>query len=218
MTKQKQLAREVALKLMVKAVKIPAAQFYTRPIPAQARIRLPSHEPSIARTPSFENLEQGAQYLWGKCYQLAVVPTRTDPEVVLRGRKIILPARIGADEKATHRLLNDWYRSQVQRAVPGLIAKWEMLMGVRAAEFIVVNMRGKWGSCCPDSKLIQLNTELAKKPPECLEYIVVHEMVHLIEPTHNRRFEILMNQFMPKWQSCRGTLNRPPVQHERWTY
>ena len=218
MTKQKQLAREVALRLMVKSVKRPAATFYARPVPAPVHIRLPRRELSAASTASFKNLEKGPHYLWGKCYPLTVVPTLADPEVVLRGRKIILRTQIGADEKAAQRLLDEWYRSQVQWALSSLIAKWELLIGVRETNFILLKMKGKWGACIADSKLIQLNTELAKKPPECLEYIVVHEMVHLIEPAHNRRFEILMNQFMPKWQSCRGTLNRPPVQHERWTY
>jgi predicted metal-dependent hydrolase len=79
-------------------------------------------------------------------------------------------------------------------------------------------MKTKWGSCSPGLKTIRLNTELAKKPPECLEYITMHEMVHLLEPTHNDRFVALMDHFMPGWQFCRETLNRLPVRHERWAY
>jgi predicted metal-dependent hydrolase len=218
MTKQKQLAREVALKLMVKPAKTLPSPFYARLVPAPPHIQLPSRRPPAATTSSPEDLEIHTHWLWGKRYLLNVLPTTADPQVLLRARKIILRTQVGTDDKATQQLLDDWYRSQVQQALPSLIAKWEMLIGVRETDFIVVKMKGKWGSCIADSKLIQLNSELAKKPPECLEYIVVHEMVHLIEPAHNRRFEILMNQFMPKWQSCRGTLNRPPVQHERWIY
>jgi predicted metal-dependent hydrolase len=218
MTKQKQLAREVALKLMVKPAKTPAAPFYARPFPASPRIQLPSPRPPAAATSSPEDLESHTHWLWGKRYRLNVLPTTADPQVLRRARKIILRVQVGADEKATQQLLDDWYRSHIQQALPSLIAKWEMLIGVRETDFIVLKMKGKWGSCLADSKLIQLNTELAKKPPECLEFIVVHEMVHLIEPSHNRRFEILMNQFMPKWQLCHETLNSPPAQHERWIY
>jgi predicted metal-dependent hydrolase len=211
MTKQKQLAREVALKLMVKRVKTPASPFY-------AHIRLPNRRAPAAAASSLEDLETDTHWLWGKCYLLNVLPTTADSEVLLRGRKIILRSQVGADEKATQRLLDEWYRSQVQQALPSLIAKWEMLIGVRETDFIVVKMKGKWGSCLADSKLIQLNSELAKKPPQCLEFIVVHEMVHLIEPSHNRRFEILMNQFMPWWPSIRECLNCEPARHESWRY
>ena len=79
-------------------------------------------------------------------------------------------------------------------------------------------MKTKWGSCNPGSKSIRLNTDLAKKPRECLEYIVVHEMVHLLERTHNSRFVALMDRFMPRWQLYRDELNRLPVRHEEWGY
>lgn len=79
-------------------------------------------------------------------------------------------------------------------------------------------MKTKWGSCNPNSRSIRLNTGLAKKPPECLEYIVLHELVHLLEPTHNARFVALMDQYMPKWQFYRDALNRLPVRHESWSY
>jgi len=79
-------------------------------------------------------------------------------------------------------------------------------------------MKTQWGSCSPRSGYIRLNTDLAKKPPECLEYIVVHEMIHLLEPTHNSRFIALMDRFMPRWQFYRAELNRLPVKHETWIY
>jgi predicted metal-dependent hydrolase len=218
MTKQKQLAREVALKLMVKRVKTPASPFYARPVPAPVHIQLPSRRLPAAIASSPEGLEKHTHWLWGKRYLLHVLPTAADPQVLLRARKIILRVPVGADEKATQQLLDEWYRSQVQQALPSLIAKWEMLIGVRGTDSIVVKMKGKWGSCIANSKLIQLNTDLAKKPPQCLEFIVVHEMVHLIEPSHNRRFEILMNQFMPWWPSIRECLNCEPARHESWRY
>ena len=94
----------------------------------------------------------------------------------------------------------------------------DSLLGVKVGKFFVQKMKTKWGSCSPASKSIRLNTDLAKKPPECLEYIVVHEMVHLLEPTHNASFITLMDQFMPKWRFYKDELNKLPVRHENWAY
>jgi hypothetical protein len=99
-----------------------------------------------------------------------------------------------------------------------VVAKWERLVGVKVARCFVQRMKTKWGSCNPRTRSIRLNTDLAKKPRDCLEYIVVHELIHLLEPTHNARFVALMDQFMPKWQSHRDALNRLPVRHEDWRY
>ena len=91
-------------------------------------------------------------------------------------------------------------------------------MRVKVEKFFVQKMKTKWGSCSPGSRSIRLNTDLARKPPECLEYIVVHEMTHLLEPTHNARFISLMDQFMPKWRFYKDELNKLPVRHEDWAY
>jgi len=99
-----------------------------------------------------------------------------------------------------------------------LIAKWEPRMNVSVARFHVQRMKTRWGSCNPIAHSIRLNTDLAKKPRECLEYIVVHEMLHLLEPTHNAKFVALMDRFMPRWQLHRQLLNRLPVRHEDWGY
>ncbi len=101
-------------------------------------------------------------------------------------------------------------------AVPSLLAKWESRMGVKAERFLTRRMRTKWGSCNAATGSISLNSDLAKKPPECLEYIVVHELAHLIEPTHNARFVAVMDRAMPHWQHHRRQLNRLPVRHEDW--
>lgn len=106
----------------------------------------------------------------------------------------------------------------VKRAAQPLIAKWEPRLGVKASRLFVQRMKTKWGSCNPATRSIRLNTELAKKPRECLEYLVVHELAHLLEPTHNARFVALMDRFMPKWQHFRQVLNRLPVRHEDWIY
>ena len=99
-----------------------------------------------------------------------------------------------------------------------LITKWEARLGVKVERVFVQRMKTKWGSCNHHARTIRLNTDLAKKPLECLEYLVVHELVHILEPTHNARFVALMNQYMPKWSSLQDALNRLPVRHEHWSY
>ena len=116
-------------------------------------------------------------------------------------------------------LVEEWYRQQIREAVAPLDRqRWETRLGVKVERIFVQRMKTKWGSCNPATRSIRLNTDLAKKPPECLEYIVVHELMHLLEPTHNARFQALMDQHLPKWRSHRQTLNRLPVRHESWGY
>jgi len=110
------------------------------------------------------------------------------------------------------------YRNQLKAAVAPMIERWQSVMGVVVAGFYIRHMKTKWGSCNPRTGTIRLNTELAKKPRECLEYIVVHEMVHLLEPTHNARFIETMDRFMANWRLRRDQLNRLPVRHEEWVY
>jgi hypothetical protein len=115
-------------------------------------------------------------------------------------------------------LVEEWYREQLKKAVPPLLARWEPVLGVKAERWFVQRMKTRWGSCNHEARTIRLNSELAKKPAECLEYIVVHELVHLIEPTHNAHFVALMDRFMPNWQHHRQVLNRLPVRQETWSY
>ncbi|MFG6457415.1 M48 family metallopeptidase [Roseateles sp. BYS96W] len=126
--------------------------------------------------------------------------------------------RPDADQARCEEVLDAWYRQQVRDAVPALLDKWQPLLGVKASRVFVQRMKTKWGSCTPEPGYIRLNTDLAKKPPECLEYIVVHELVHLLEPTHNQRFIDLMDSYLPHWQQLRKQLNRLPVRHEDWAY
>jgi predicted metal-dependent hydrolase len=169
------------------------------------------------REPPREYLDRESHYLWGKRYLLKVMEKDAAPEVELKHNQMLLQARPAASEEKKQAILEEWYRSQLKKAVPSLIAKWEPLMGVKVERFFVQRMKTKWGSCS-GSASIRLNTDLAKKPRECLEYIVVHEMAHLLEPTHNSRFIALMDLFMPQWRFCREVLNRLPVRHERWGY
>ena len=170
------------------------------------------------REPPREYLDRESHYVWGKRYLLKLVEKEAPPAVELKHSQIVLQTRPASGEEKKQNTLEEWYRSQLKAAVPPVIAKWEPLMGVKVERFFVQRMKTKWGSCSPASASIRLNTDLAKKPRECLEYIVVHEMAHLLEATHNSRFLALMDHFMPQWRSCRDALNQLPVRHERWGY
>ncbi|MHA6896914.1 M48 family metallopeptidase [Ralstonia pseudosolanacearum] len=165
-----------------------------------------------------EYLDRESHYVWGRRYLMKRVEKDAAPAVELRPRQLVLQIRPHTDEARCQDILDGWYREQIRSVVPALVAKWEPLMGVKVGRVFVQRMKTQWGSCNPASGAIRLNTDLAKKPPECLEYIVVHEMVHLLEPTHNARFASLMSLFLPQWQQLRGMLNRLPVRHEDWRY
>ena len=165
-----------------------------------------------------EYLNRESHYVWGKRYLLMITESEEPPHVTLKHSKMHLRVRPGTGGEKKQPIVEAGNRDQLRQAVPSLIAKWEPVLAVKVERFFVQRMKTKWGSCSPANKGIRLNTELAKKPRECLEYIVVHEMVHLLEPKHNSRFLAFMDQFMPKWQHYRELLNRLPVHHERWKY
>jgi predicted metal-dependent hydrolase len=163
-------------------------------------------------------VDRESHYVWGKRYLLDVTESEEPPAIELRHRRMLLRVRPGTGEEKRQALVEEWYREQLKEAVPPLLARWQPLLGVQVERWFVQRMKTRWGSCNHQAGTIRLNTELAKKPAECLEYIVVHELVHLLEPTHNARFVALMNQFMPKWQLHRQALNRLPVRQETWSY
>ena len=165
-----------------------------------------------------EFLNRESHYFKGKRYLLRVVEQDSAPKVVLKHRTIELHVRPGADLRKKQDTLDEWYRRQLKDLIPQIIAKWEKIMAVQVCEFGVKKMKTKWGSCNRAVKRIWLNLELAKKPVECLEYIIVHEMVHLLERNHGDRFVALMDRFMPKWKFHKDELNRLPVRHEDWRY
>lgn len=165
-----------------------------------------------------EYLERESHYVWGQRYLLEVRESPQAPAVEQQHHQLVLRIRAGATPVQKEAALSEWYRDQLKSAVPELITKWEPRLGVKVARFYVQRMKTKWGSCSPETRSIRLNTELAKKPVECLEYIVVHEMVHLLEPTHNARFVTLLTGFLPNWSQYRDLLNSLPVRHEEWDY
>jgi predicted metal-dependent hydrolase len=164
------------------------------------------------------DIDRESHYVWGRRYLMAVIEADQRPSVELSHSRMVLRVRPGTDAAKRQAILEEWQREQLRKAVPSLIEKWERLLGVTVRRFFVQRMKTKWGSCNHRAGSIRLNTDLARKPRECLEYIVVHEMAHLLEPTHNARFTTLMDRFMPKWQSHRDALNRLPVRHESWDY
>src|SRR5215203_340618 len=163
-------------------------------------------------------VDRESHYVWGRRYLLAVTESNEPPSIELKHRHMLLRVRPGTDEDKRQALVEEWYREQLKEAVPPLLERWQPQLGVEVERFFVQRMKTKWGSCNHKARTIRLNTELAKKPAECLEYIVVHELVHLLEPTHNARFIALMDQFIPKWQFHRQVLNRLPVRQEMWSY
>lgn len=178
------------------------------------RRKLSEQEREIRR----DFVDRESHYLWGNRFLLQVEEVEERPRVTLEGRRLHLTVRPDTDRDRREALVARWYRDQVRTEAAALIARWEERLGVRVERFFVQHMKTRWGTCNPTARSIRLNTELAKKPPECLEYIVVHEMVHLLEASHGERFVALMDQHLPRWQSARDRLNRFPVRHEDWEY
>lgn len=155
-----------------------------------------------------EYVDGESHYLWGSAYPLQVRETRACAKVELSGGRLMLDVRPGAKRRKKQALLDDWYRARLMEALPALIGKWEPLTGVKAGRYSVRKMKSRWGSCNPRTRSIRLNTELAKKSPACLEYVLVHELVHVLEASHNHRFKALMDQFMPGWRVLRAELKK----------
>lgn len=158
-----------------------------------------------------EYISGETHYYSGKSYVLQVVEQAAPPRIELKSGVMMLYVRPGTSPQKRQKVLNEWYRAQLKSAVPPLIEKWEKKMGVKVDEFGIKKMKTRWGTCNPGAKRIWLNLELAKKPPEHLEYIVVHEMVHLLERKHNHRFIAYMDNFMPSWRYYKDGLNRFPA-------
>jgi predicted metal-dependent hydrolase len=158
-------------------------------------------------------------YFFGKSYRLEVVEQAGKHKVEQAGgNKICLTVTANTSTESRLKLMNEWYREQLKQVIPKLIDQWQTKIGVVADDWGVKKMKTKWGSCNIEAKRIWLNLDLAKKPPECLEYIIVHELVHLLERNHNSRFVAYMDEFMPKWRLNREALNKSPLSHEEWEY
>lgn len=150
-------------------------------------------------------------YVWGRRYLLQVVEQEVKPHVEFSHHKITLSIRPGSDVAKRDAVMQAWYRSLLHQYVPRLMAKWEAKLGVRASGYAVRRMKTRWGSCNPTARSILLNTELAKKPRELLEYVMVHELLHLIVPTHSPQFLALLDLHYPTWRDARAELNALPL-------
>ncbi len=159
-----------------------------------------------------------SHYFLGRRYRLRVIASDGAPAVAVRGRFIELRVRGGQARCQREAVLERWYRQQLKALIPPLIGKWQPILGVTLAAWGVKKMKTRWGTCNADARRIWLNLELAKKPAQCLEYIVVHELAHLISRRHDERFIAALNKHLPLWRAHRAVLNAAPLSHSDWTY
>jgi len=160
-----------------------------------------------------------SHYFQGRRYRLDVIEHDDPPTGAVRNNRTIeLRVRPGTPPGKRDEVLQRWYRGGLRAQIPPLVAKWEPRVGVTVAHVRIRKMKTRWGSCSAASSCLWFNLELAKKPTTCLEYVVVHEMVHLLELRHSGRFRELMDTLMPTWRLLRDELNRAPLVHEEWRY
>ncbi len=161
-------------------------------------------------------IERESHYLWGRRYLMTLVHADGRPFVSLDHRQITLTVRPNSSAAKRRMVIHEWHKSLLHEAVPFFIRKWECKLNVHVAGYFLQRMKTKWGSCNHRSGNIRLNTELVKKPKDLLEYIIVHEIVHLLEPTHNDRFIAILEKNYPNWREARSELNDLPLTAEEW--
>jgi len=165
-----------------------------------------------------EYLNKESHYFLGERYMLHIIERDAPPFVSVKHNLLELHVRPGSDIEKKQAVLDLWYRKQLKELVPPIVKKWENIIGTSPSEVCIKRMRTKWGTCNTEAQRIWLNLELAKKPHHCIEYIVVHEMVHLLERSHNNRFLAYMNSFLPEWKHLKNELNQLPISHTEWGY
>ncbi|MBC7389484.1 MAG: M48 family metallopeptidase [Opitutaceae bacterium] len=173
---------------------------------------------SQARESKREFINKETHYFQGRKYLLEIIEDDLQSKIVLQKKHIQLFVKPNTNTEQCQLIFNEWYRSHLKKVIPTMIKKWEKILGVELRGFGIKQMKTKWGTCNIEVKRIWLNLELAKKPLHCLEYIVVHELVHLLERNHNERFLALMNKFLPDWRELKSELNKLPVSHSDWGY
>ena len=171
---------------------------------------------SQARETPRKFIERESHYLWGRRRLLSVAYRDAKPSVSIDHKRITLTVRPGSDSGKRAEVIHDWHKSLLHEVVPALIEKWQRKLKVKITGYFLQRMKTKWGSCNHRAGNIRLNTELAKKPKDLLEYVIVHEMVHLLEPTHSERFIALMTKHYPAWREARAELNELPLAAEAW--
>ena len=176
----------------------------------QARLR------AQAREAPRRFVTRESHYVWGKRYLLTVLEREQKPAVTMDHRRITLGVRPGSDRARREDVMHAWHKALLHTEVPRLIRKWEPRLGVKVTAYFLQRMKTKWGSCNHAARHIRLNTELVKKPKDLLEYVIVHEMAHLIAPTHSERFFTLMTEHYPSWREARAELNELPLAAQAW--
>jgi len=163
-----------------------------------------------------EMMTSESHYFLGKRYRLRVVTDNGPAKIVRQNAFLELHAPATASMKQRQRILQQWYRQELKQLIPPLLLKWQGLLGIADVHWGIRRMKTKWGSCNPTARHILFNLELAKKPMHCLEYILVHELVHLFYRKHDKNFYAMLTRLMPKWQLYRDQLNDFILSHERW--
>jgi predicted metal-dependent hydrolase len=169
-----------------------------------------------ARETPRQFITRESHYLWGRRYLLTVAYADEKPHVSLDHRRIILTVRPGSSAEKRAQVMHEWHKALLHMTVPPLIGKWEKKLGVRVNRYFLQRMKTRWGGCNHRAGHIRLNTELVKKPKDLVEYVIVHEMIHLLEPTHNERFMSLLQVHFPSWREARAELNELPLSAENW--
>lgn len=153
-------------------------------------------------------INRESHYVWGRRYLLKVIESDAPPKIILGHSEMLLHVRANASQEYKQAVIDEWLRMELKKALPPLLEKWQPIMGVKVNKFFVQKMKTRWGSCNYTQGNVRFNSQLAKKPLQCLEYVVVHELAHLLEPSHNARFHSLMSQFLPSWKLIKAELNR----------
>ena len=169
-----------------------------------------------ARESQRRYIERESHQLWGRNHLLTVIEADAKPAVKLDHRRITLTVRPGSDAAKRAKVIHEWHKRLMHGEIPKLISRWEPRLGVGVSDYFLQRMKTKWGSCNHLAGNIRLNTELVKKPKDLVEYVVVHEMVHLLEPTHNEQFVELLTRHWPQWHESRTELNALPLGPDVW--
>ena len=171
---------------------------------------------SQARETPRQFINRESHSLWGRRHLMTVVYRDAKPFVALDHKRIILSVRPSSDAAKRAQVIHEWHKALLHEVVPLLIQRWERKLKVKASGYFLQRMKTKWGSCNHRARHIRLNTELVKKPRDLLEYVIVHEMAHLIEPTHSDRFIAILEEYYPTWREARAELNELPLTAEVW--
>lgn len=169
-----------------------------------------------ARETPRQFIERESHLLWGRRYLLIVIEREEKPSVTIDHKRITLCVRPGSDRAKRAAVMHEWHKSLLHKFIPPLIKKWQANLGVQVNGYFLQRMKTKWGSCNSVARNIRLNTELVKKPKDLIEYVVVHEMAHLVEPTHSERFVAILNEHYPTWREARAEINELPLAAELW--